>query len=100
MKDRTKALNSITEAITILAEVIREIDPGRVNQYDRVPDMPCRSAPVGWQWRFKDGSWSKWINIEGDLDDFKRCQRRGLAKGSVETRAIYATPSPTAATEV
>ena len=55
------------------------------------------SEPVGWQWRFKAGVWSKWINTEGDLDDFKRCQQRVLAKGTVETRAIYATPSPTAA---
>ena len=65
--------------------------------WQRMIDAPTDRELVGWQWRFKDGVWSKWINIEGDLDDFKRCQKRGLAKGSVEIRAIYATPSPTAA---
>ena len=70
-----------------------------VEAEEALPAQPQAGAsePVGWQWRFKVGVWSKWTNIEGDLDDFKRCQERGLAKGSVEIRAIYATPSPTAA---
>lgn len=39
MKERTLALRSLTEIITILAEIIRDLDPGRVNQYDRIADL-------------------------------------------------------------
>lgn len=39
MKDRAIALNKLTEAITILAEIVSEVDPGRVNQYARIADL-------------------------------------------------------------
>lgn len=38
-KDSTKAPRGLTEAVTILAEIVRELDPGRVNQYDRVAEF-------------------------------------------------------------
>lgn len=46
--------------------------------------------PVGYQYRFKHGDWTSWINVPMDLEDFKRTQRDSLAKGTVEMRPIYA----------
>ena len=39
MRDRTIALNCLTEVVTIMAEIVRDLDPGRVNQYDRICDL-------------------------------------------------------------
>lgn len=50
--------------------------------------------PVGWQYRFKHGDWSSWINIPVALDDFRRIQKDSLKKGTVEMRPIYLAASP------
>lgn len=35
-KSSHKAIEELTAAITILAEVVRELDPGRIRQYDEI----------------------------------------------------------------
>jgi NTP pyrophosphatase (non-canonical NTP hydrolase) len=69
-------------------------------KHSPLPQDGTKSAAVMWQWRFRDGNWSKWINVEGDLEDFKKCQTRGLSKGSVELRALYAHPQEPEAVRV
>lgn len=40
MKERTKAMYDLTEVVTTLAEIVRELDhPGRTNQYKRIADL-------------------------------------------------------------
>jgi alkylated DNA nucleotide flippase Atl1 len=39
MKERTKALRALTAAITEIAEIIRDLDPGRVAAYGRIADL-------------------------------------------------------------
>lgn len=38
MKESQKAVRELTRAVTILAEIVSELDPGRVRQYDEVAD--------------------------------------------------------------
>jgi PAS domain-containing protein len=62
---------------------------------------PVTTEPVGYQWRFKShGRWSKWINMECDLEAFEDLQTVGLKDGRIELRAIYpAIPAPPVTTE-
>jgi hypothetical protein len=91
-----KLAHSILEALSEYAgmnaryKALYEAESAEVQRLNAL-HAPAQSAePVCWQYRFHPGAWTNWVIVTEPIDDFRRRQRLGLEKGTVELRPLYA----------